>query len=332
MIQNLETFRSLPIEAVAADLGIPVVRHLARCPFHEDRHPSLHFHVGRNTFHCFACNAHGGPIDLVMHRWNISLPQACRWLEARHHVILSMASSRLPLPRLRPAFPVDTEYLESLVARPVLSPEARQFLFQERHYRPEVVRWLGITSISHPMPCWRYGRPFYDAPALLIPYRSPAGKLITVQSRYLGPSVSDKGHTLVPVPPRFRFPSGGRCGIYNLPVLMLLQPGEPLYIAEGVTDCMALLSAGHKAIAIPSATLLTQADREALRMLADRMGPLDLHIYPDADEPGERLFQSLLQLATSLGTTLRRHSLPAGCKDYSDLFRLHHESIQQPSN
>ena len=330
MIENLSRFRSLPILGVAAELGIPVVRHLARCPFHEDRHPSLHFHVGRNTFRCFACDAHGGPIDLVMHKFHISLPEACRWLAAHHGIILSAASSRLPLPRMRQEIPLDTEWLESLVAHPELSPEACRFLFQERHYRPEVIRWLGISSISHSMPCWRHGRPFYDAPALLIPYRSPGGRLLSVQSRYLG--LAGSGHELSPAPPRFRFPRGGRCGIYNLPVTILLAPGEPLYIAEGVTDCMAMLSAGHKAIAIPSATLLTQADKEVLRSLAERIGPLNLHACPDADAPGERLFQSLSAMAASLGSTLHRHSLPPGCKDYSDLYLLHYESIRHPSN
>ena len=216
------------------------------------------------------------------------------------------------------------------MAHPVLSPEACRFLFQERHYRPEVIRWLGISSISHSMPCWRHGRPFYDAPALLIPYRSPGGRLLSVQSRYLG--LAGSGHELSPAPPRFRFPRGGRCGIYNLPVTILLAPGEPLYIAEGVTDCMAMLSAGHKAIAIPSATLLTQADKEVLRSLAERIGPLNLHACPDADAPGERLFQSLSAMAASLGSTLHRHSLPPGCKDYSDLYLLHYESIRHPSN
>ena len=330
MIENLSRFRSLPILGVAAELGLPVVRHLARCPFHEDRHPSLHFHVGRNTFRCFACDAHGGPIDLVMHKFHISLPEACRWLAAHHGIILSAASSRLPLPRMRQEIPLDTEWLESLVAHPELSPEACRFLFQERHYRPEVIRWLGISSISHSMPCWRHGRPFYDAPALLIPYRSPGGRLLSVQSRYLG--LAGSGHELSPAPPRFRFPRGGRCGIYNLPVTILLAPGEPLYIAEGVTDCMAMLSAGHKAIAIPSATLLTQADKEVLRSLAERIGPLNLHACPDADAPGERLFQSLSAMAASLGSTLHRHSLPPGCKDYSDLYLLHYESIRHPSN
>ena len=67
--------------------------------------------------------------------------------------------------------------------------------------------------------------------------------------------------------PRFRFPCGSQCGIYNLPVLNLLKPGDELYIAEGCSDCWSLLSAGHKAIAIPSATLLTKKDKEQLLTL-----------------------------------------------------------------
>lgn len=316
MIENLSRFRSLPILGVAAELGIPVMRHLARCPFHEDRHPSLHFHVGRNTFHCFACDAHGGPIDLVMHKFHISLPEACRWLAAHHGIILSAASSRLPLPRMRQEIPLDTEWLESLVAHPELSPEACRFLFQERHYRPEVIRWLGISSISHSMPCWRHGRPFYDAPALLIPYRSPGGRLLSVQSRYLG--LAGSGHELSPAPPRFRFPRGGRCGIYNLPVTTLLAPGEPLYIAEGVTDCMAMLSSGHKAIAIPSATLLRPSHMDMLRSVLQATGSVP-HIVPDRDQPGERLYLDLREHLPQLV----RHQLPEGYKDYGQWWASH---------
>jgi len=64
--------------------------------------------------------------------------------------------------------------------------------------------------------------------------------------------------------PRFRFPQGASCSIYNLPVLNLLRPGETLFIAEGCSDAWSLMSAGHKAIAIPSATLLTRKDKELL--------------------------------------------------------------------
>ena len=47
----------------------------------------------------------------------------------------------------------------------------------------------------------------------------------------------------------------------------MLRPGDELYIAEGCSDCWSLLSAGHKAIAIPSATLLTKKDKEQLLTL-----------------------------------------------------------------
>ena len=118
---------------------------------------------------------------------------------------------------------------------------------------------------------------------------------------------------------RFRFPRGSQCGIYNLPVLNLLRPGDDLYIAEGCSDCWALLSAGHKAIAIPSATLLTQKNKELLRSLSSPRGEVGrglLHMYPDRDVPGERLFLQLQQVFPSLV----HHQLPPDCKDYSEYY------------
>ena len=44
-----------------------------------------------------------------------------------------------------------------------------------------------------------------------------------------------------------------------------LKPGDEMWISEGPSDCWALLSAGHKAVAIPSATSLTKADISLLR-------------------------------------------------------------------
>ena len=63
---ELDKLRALPIEGVAGRLGLKVEKHKALCPFHDDRHPSLSFHTKRNTYKCFVCDAHGGPIDLTM--------------------------------------------------------------------------------------------------------------------------------------------------------------------------------------------------------------------------------------------------------------------------
>ena len=112
--------------------------------------------------------------------------------------------------------------------------------------------------------------------------------------------------------PRFRFPQGSQCGIYNLPILKLLKTGDELYITEGCSDCWAMLSAGHKAIAIPSATLLSKKDVEVLK----RLGAIQFHMWPDKDAPGERLFMQLKEVLPSLV----HHQLPLGCKDYSDYY------------
>ena len=115
--------------------------------------------------------------------------------------------------------------------------------------------------------------------------------------------------------PRFRFPYGSRCTVYNLPVTAMLRPREPLFITEGCSDCWAMLSAGHKAIAIPSATLLSQADKALLRDLAQRLGT-SFHMFPDRDAPGERLFMQLREVLPGL----QHHQLPVGCKDFAEYY------------
>ena len=115
--------------------------------------------------------------------------------------------------------------------------------------------------------------------------------------------------------PRFRFPYGSRCTVYNLPVTAMLRPGEPLFITEGCSDCWAMLSAGHKAIAIPSATLLSQADKALLRDLAQRLGTF-FHMFPDRDAPGERLFMQLREVLPGL----QHHQLPMDCKDFAEYY------------
>ena len=115
--------------------------------------------------------------------------------------------------------------------------------------------------------------------------------------------------------PRFRFPYGSRCTVYNLPVTAMLRPGEPLFITEGCSDCWAMLSAGHKAIAIPSATLLSQADKALLRDLAQRLGT-SFHMFPDRDAPGERLFMQLREVLPGV----QHHQLPVGCKDFAEYY------------
>ena len=283
---------------VAERLGLEVMRHKCRCPFHDDRRPSLTFDTRRNRYRCFVCDAHGGVIDLVMNLKGCGFKDACEWLSPSSlYTLHSTPYTAAPPPRA--ASPkADLEYLQSLVAQPRLNREAKEWL-ASRRIDMRVVRWCRLSSIDAPTPCWRHGKAFYDAPSLLIPYFGIDGRLMSVQSRYLGKE--DK--------PRFRFPRGASCHVYNLQVLQLLKQGEELWITEGCSDCWAMLSSGKKAIAIPSASMLKEEDLEPLR-------GLNLHMYPDQDEPGERLFWELHKRLPQIV----RHQLPSGCKDFGELW------------
>ena len=191
--------------------------------------------------------------------------------------------------------PFDASRYERFFERPWLNEAARKFLYEERRIDPRVVRWCRLTSWKD-----RDGVPW-----LQTPYYDQQGKLIGMQNRNLV-----KGGS-----PRFRFPSGSQCNLYNLPVLNRLKSGDTLFIAEGCSDCWSLLSAGYKAIAIPSATLLTQKDIEQLSIINCQLS-ISFHMWPDNDAPGERLFLQLQKVLPSLV----HHQLPPGCKDFSEYY------------
>lgn len=324
-------FRHLPIETVAERLGLHVARHKSLCPFHDDHHASMSFSTSRNTFRCFVCGASGGTIDLVMRHLGKSFPEACRWLADANNVILEEYKPQTPADD-KPAKPFDASRYGRLFEHPWLSDKARRFLFEERRLNPRVVAWCRLSSWTD-----RYGTNW-----LQIPYFDQDGRLIGIQNRNLDYRKAekevfherdksdkevfrekdksdkevfhekDKADKEVP---RFRFPYGSRCSIYNLPVTKMLRPSEPLYITEGASDCWAMLSAGHKAIAIPSATLLGNADKRLLKDLAERLGTT-FHMFPDRDAPGERLFMQLKEVLPQL----EHHQLPVGCKDFAEYY------------
>ena len=307
--ETIMRLRHLPIETVAERLGLHVARHKSLCPFHDDHHASMSFSTSRNTFRCFVCGASGGTIDLVMRHLGKSFPEACRWLADANNVILEEYKPQTPADD-KTAKPFDASRYGRLFEHPWLSDKAHRFLFEERRLNPRVVAWCRLSSWTD-----RYGTNW-----LQIPYFDQDGRLIGIQNRNLDYRKAekevfherDKSEKEVP---RFRFPYGSRCSIYNLPVTAMLHPGEPLYITEGASDCWAMLSAGHKAIAIPSATLLGNADKRLLKDLAERLGTT-FHMFPDRDAPGERLFMQIKEVLPQL----EHHQLPVGYKDFAEYY------------
>lgn len=306
-IYHIKQLCDQPIEAVAQRLRLNVVKHFALCPFHDDHHPSLYLNPKSNRFRCFSCGAHGDALDLTIKLLGCDLKGACQWLSTGSTLAVDEAPATPTSATPKNATPTaekggyhfDAQRYQRYFEHPWLSDAARRFLFHERRLHSGVVSWCRLTSYAD----W-----------LQIPYYAISGQLVGVQRRYLG---SD------PKQPRFRFLKGADCHLYNLPVIQRLTPGEPLFIAEGPSDTWALLSSGRKAIGVPSATLLKVGDFEAIAPLLQSFRT-PLHLYPDGDRAGEKLYRALLTVANGLGLCLVKHELPAGCKDFSDLWRQPH--------
>ena len=233
---------------------------------------------------------------------------------------------------------------------PWLNGAARRFLFAERKIDWRVVNWCRLTSWTDKKGINWLQIPYFDTEGRLIgiqnrnlDYRKAPTDLKGVTADKSPTDFTDSashrkdeiGMTADKSPtdftestdsashqkeqdaPRFRFPYGARCSIYNLPVIRRLKPGERLFITEGCSDCWAMLSAGHKAIAIPSATLLKPEDKQLLTDIG-RHYQVEFHMFPDQDVPGESLFMQLREMLPQLV----HHQLPPGCKDFSEYYLL----------
>lgn len=328
-------YSSMSCEDVAERLGISVSRHKALCFMHDDHNPSLAF-FGKNRewWKCFACDKSGNAINLVQEYYGCTFVEACKWLE-QHFGNGMMDYVYTPKKALirkkKETIQEGTTFLSSIAEKIIedsqLTQTGRRFLFDERKYDRKVVQSLNIISIDKAdkliaQLLKRFGQEElvksgiftlsnsklylrFFTPCLVYPYYDEQMAIIGIQSRYLG---SERNV------PRFQFISGQKTKLYNMQILASMQQGEDLYICEGVTDCMALLSSGKKAVAIPSATNLPKMD--LMKLVKFR-----LHMYPDNDPAGEGAFCRLRKFFIDhYAWSFIKEPLPIGVKDYSEYY------------
>lgn len=368
MIQkyDIQKLRELDILQVADLLGMGLRNKRALCIHHDDHHPSLAFNVKKNTCHCYSCGFSADTIGLVRERLNLGFSEACHWLADHFDVYIGddrygnsakygnsaryadkcadkkvLTASDRRMASLRAHFAethvshghvapssVDVEFYQQMFRQMHLSESGQRFLFEERLLSSEALKVCQIVSTEQSVCMARVGRGVFDGPSLIFPYFDQEGRLVSVQSRYLGKKKSESSSDMDKVSldeakpddvkpddvkpkeiPRFKFAPGSHRMIYGLDRLKDYPPDEPLLITEGPSDCWTALTLGFHAIAIPSATLF---DRRFQGLLAGR----NLHIFPDQDEAGLSLYFELKKALPSLVY----HQLPEGCKDLSEYY------------
>lgn len=347
---DIQKLRELDILQVADLLGMGLRNKRALCIHHDDHHPSLAFNVKKNTCHCYSCGFSADTIGLVRERLNLGFSEACHWLADHFDVYIGddrygnsaryteksadkklLTASDRRLASLRAHFAethvshgyvapssVDVEFYQQMFRQMHLSESGRRFLFEERLLSSEALKVCQIVSTEQSVCMARVGRGVFDGPSLIFPYFDQEGRLVSVQSRYLGKPKSESSSDMDKVSfdevkpkeiPRFKFAPGSHRMIYGLDRLKDYPPDEPLLITEGPSDCWTALTLGFHAIAIPSATLF---ERRFQGLLAGR----NLHIFPDQDEAGLSLYFELKKALPSLVY----HQLPEGCKDLSEYY------------
>ena len=345
---DIQKLRELDILQVADLLGMGLRNKRALCIHHDDHHPSLAFNVKKNTCHCYSCGFSADTIGLVRERLNLGFSEACHWLADHFDVYIAdehrdthrkdvkkvLTASDRRMAALRAHFAethvshghlayvasssVDVEFYQQMFRQMHLSESGRRFLFEERLLSPEALKVCQIVSTEQSVCMARVGCGVFDGPSLIFPYFDQEGRLVSVQSRYLGKKRPESSFDMNKASldeakpkeiPRFKFAPGSHRMIYGLDRLKDYPPGEPLLITEGPSDCWTALTLGFHAIAIPSATLF---DRSFQGLLAGR----NLHIFPDQDEAGLSLYFELKKALPSLVY----HQLPEGCKDLSEYY------------
>jgi len=336
MRYDSERINNLDILEIASKLGLEVFDKIKsiRCVKHTpDIHPSMQLVKGRNRLKCFPCGANLSVIDLVMLVNQIEFQDACLWVYNQYNWSTPNNYKKILVPtnkvltkqiiKKENAFKPNSEIYQWIIDNTTLSTDASNFLFEERKFSEEIVKKQNIRSIKNynelreiALKKWSssilelcgilsigMGGAWYTE-SLLFPYYNSEGDIIQIQARGLNTVIKNK---------RFAFLKGIETSIYNIQLLKTLTPRDKLYIFEGVTDCLAALSLGLNAIAIPGAGAYKD---EYVEILKD----YNLCMIPDNDNAGNSLYKRIEDSFKSLCKCVYPITLKSEYKDFCEFY------------
>ncbi len=314
----------------------------APCPFHQEKSPSFHVDDRKGFYYCFGCHAKGDALTFVKETENLSFMEAVELLAreagmvmpARDPQDVQRADTRNQLTdvmeeavkwfRLQLKTSAAAEARAYLAKRGLteaaqdrwhlgFAPDTRQGLFQVLTQKGiaaarVVEAGLCIQPEDDTAPYDRFrGR-------IIFPIRDGRGRAISLGGRAMDPNARAK-YLNGPETPLF---DKGR-NLFNIgPAREAAGKGQPLIVAEGYMDVIALSEAGFTAAVAPLGTAITEDQLRLMWRVSDE--PL---IALDGDTAGIRAALRLVDLALPLleaGKGLRFVLLPGG-QDPDDLIK-----------
>lgn len=314
----------------------------APCPFHQEKTASFHVDDRKGFYYCFGCHEKGDAISFVQATENVGFMDAVGILAGEAGLAMperdpraqEKADRRSRLSDVTEAavahYRLQLKTAAAAAARDYLAgrglddaalerfeigfaPPARQGAYAAltgKGLEADLVIGAGIATRPED------GGPPYDAfrDRIIFPIRDPRGRCIGFGGRAMDPEARakylnsretdlfDKGRAL-----------------YNHgPAREAAGKGQPLIVAEGYMDVIALVQAGFEAAVAPLGTAITEDQLRLLWRMADE--PV---IALDGDTAGLRAAMRVIDLALPMleaGKSLRFAMMPPG-QDPDDLLR-----------
>ncbi len=326
--------REVSVVRLVEAAGVALKKHgaadlVGRCPFHDDKTPSLVVTSAKNLWHCLgACQRGGGPIDWVMRRENVSFTHAVERLR-RGLPPLAAAPRKPTAPRKTPtptAPPDDDQALLDEVigyyhATLLESPEARAYLDQRGLGGDEAIecfrlgfanRTLGYRLGSRQVKTGATARGALQRigilrgsghehfnGSLVIPIFDESNHVVEVYGRKITSNLraGTPQHLYLPGPHR---------GIFNLAAL---KASKEIILCESLIDALTFWCAGYRHVtASYGVEGFTDEHLEAFK----RSGAERILIAYDRDEAGNRAAEKLAERLQAAGLACFRVLFPKG--------------------
>ncbi len=322
---------------------------VARCPWHDDRRPSLQVNPQRQTWKCWVCDIGGDAFSYVMRRDGVDFVDALKSLAEKAGIDYRPAGGT----KITPGSPEDKstlleamkfaaaayyEFLENdsseatqrarqyLAERGInqesrerfqigLAPAEWSWLLDEARragHSPEVLRAAGLAVAR------QGGSGFYDLfrGRLMFPIIDLQDRPISMGGRVIPGGDDAAGAKYINGPETRLFSKSRQLYGLNLARAAMQRTGHVL-VMEGYTDVIAARQAGIEPVAAVLGTALGEHHIELLQRFVDRVV-----LVLDGDEAGRRRADSVLELFVGAKVDLRIITLPGGA-DPADFIAEH---------
>ena len=314
----------------------------APCPFHQEKSASFHVDDRKGYYYCFGCHAKGDAISFVRETENVEFMEAVEILAREAGMPMPKRDARAQqkadkCTQLAEVMDMAVQFFRLQMSRGVAG-DARTYL-QKRGLGPQTqdrfeigfapegwqnlwdhLRGKGVAEdlilgagLAKPS---NKGKKPYDVfrNRIMFPIRDPRGRCIAFGGRAMDPNDNAKYLNS----PETELFDKGRNLYHHGPAREAAGKGQPLIVAEGYMDVIALAEGGFGASVAPLGTAITENQLHLLWRIAPE--PI---IALDGDTAGLRAAMRVIDLALPLleaGKSLRFALMPEG-KDPDDLIR-----------